>query len=451
MINLRLDRALSRTVQSPVIWTFLVTALRSGGFFLVLPVILRTVPSDELGLWYVFLGIAQFAGIAELGFSSTISRFTSYFLGGAREIPALGLVRDEVSGQQPNLEGLAGLVRTARWLYFRISGLMFILMIAGGGGWLYWKYPSYATRTPFALAYFFFVVGTVTNMLGYFWPGVLFGLNKVRSYQQAFLLGLLLNYAVCLVGLWIGGKLFALAGGQFVLGLYTRWKGKRTVLQTVDLMDRTPHEVPWRILWPTTWRTGLVGLASYLSLPVTTLLCAQVLDLHTTASYGLSLQLALMLHGLSAAWMTVIWPKVNAMRSRGELAEVTRLVKTRMALSVMTFALGAIVACIVGPLTLKLLRSKTEFLPEPQLALLMLTVGVDFIMGCHSAVIQTGNQTLHLRPFIVTGVLTPVMGLMLGKFFGVTGVIIAPLASQALFNAWVTPYLCWKDLNRSPS
>jgi hypothetical protein len=44
---------LAAMYQSPVFWTGFVTLLRTGGFFIVLPVLLRKIPTEELGMWYV--------------------------------------------------------------------------------------------------------------------------------------------------------------------------------------------------------------------------------------------------------------------------------------------------------------------------------------------------------------------------------------------------------------
>lgn len=45
---------IARIWKSAVGWSFAVTALRAGGFLLVLPLALRRLSPDELGRWYVF-------------------------------------------------------------------------------------------------------------------------------------------------------------------------------------------------------------------------------------------------------------------------------------------------------------------------------------------------------------------------------------------------------------
>jgi O-antigen/teichoic acid export membrane protein len=54
-----------RTIQSAVAWTFLTTMLRVGANVFVLPLILRKLPPEHLGLWYVFLTIGGIALMAD--------------------------------------------------------------------------------------------------------------------------------------------------------------------------------------------------------------------------------------------------------------------------------------------------------------------------------------------------------------------------------------------------
>ena len=68
---------LRRVWNSAVFWSFGVTALRTGGFLFILPLIVRTLPPEELGYWYVLLGLVQAASLLELGFAPTIGRFAS--------------------------------------------------------------------------------------------------------------------------------------------------------------------------------------------------------------------------------------------------------------------------------------------------------------------------------------------------------------------------------------
>jgi hypothetical protein len=46
----------------------------------------------------------------------------------------------------------------------------------------------------------------------------------------------------------------------------------------------------------------------------------------------------------------------------------------------------------------------------------------------------------------VSGTLTVLLGLALGRAWGAAGVIAAPFLAQAGLNYWWTPWHCWREL-----
>ena len=437
---------LTAMFQSPVFWTGFVTLLRTGGFFIVLPVLLRKVPTEELGMWYVFLGIAQFSGIVELGFAPNISRFASFFLGGAASPRSIGIDHSTSGHTEPNLAGIAGLAQLGRTLYPRLGAAVGVLMTLGGGIWLYIQFGAKFWNLQVAPAYFLYAAGMTASMYGYFWMNLLFGVDRVRQGQQVFATGLILNYALCLGGLLAGAGLYALALGQIALALYPRWMASRIVQK--DFLSKAPsiQEVSWRDLWPMTWRSGLCTFAAWLSMPVTTLICAQITGLADTARYGLSMQLVMMVYGLAGTWMSVCWPKLAVLRTQQEQSAIRRLVAGRMGLSVATYLLGAFASWWLAPLAIHLFKSKTDFLPPALLALLFGVVLIDFLMGNFKSFLVTGNHMPHLNSTLVAGVLTVVLCFILGHYFGILGIILSIAVSQLIFNFWYTLRLCWTDL-----
>lgn len=438
---------LRRIWNSAVFWSFGVTGLRTGGFLLILPLIVRTLSSEELGLWYVLLGLVQATSLLELGFAPTIGRFTSYFMGGATTIPASGLPVITAAHAPPNIAGIAGLVVSAQKLY-RLLGLaigscFFVL----GGGWLAWRYPE-AMNSPAAwLAFALLGAGTGFAMSQYFWGAVLAGMKQVREQQKIFFAGLVLNYAIVAAGILLGAGIFALVLGQVVLGLVPRWKARTKVREALAQQSQCPpRQIDWQILWPSTWRFYLTGACTYLSLPFLTLICAQITDLQTTASFGFSLQLLLTLHTVASCWQMVKLPHFSALRVAGRTREIQSEFAWRGALGVATFFLGAIVIIIINDYLPWAIGSQTPLLAWPSLQLMCLLVGFDCLIGLHAAVIQTSNSAPHLPGFLMSALLGVALGYLLGKQFAVTGILVGGIVGQFCSSLWSTLWLCWRDL-----
>jgi len=66
-----------------------------------------------------------------------------------------------------------------------------------------------------------------------------------------------------------------------------------------------------RVLWPNSWRVGLQVLSSFVTTLLLSVLCTEFLNLADYQAYGLSIQVANIIQGISAVWVTVKWPLVD--------------------------------------------------------------------------------------------------------------------------------------------
>lgn len=430
-----------RIWNSAVFWSFVVTGLRTGGFLLILPLVVRTLSPEELGFWFVLLGLVQAASLLELGFAPTIGRFTSYYMGGAAVIPARGLPAISATNAPPNFAGIAGLVASAQKLYRCLglaTGSSFVIL---GGGWLAWRYPE-AMNSPKAwLAFALLGAGTGFAMSQYFWGAVLAGMHRVREQQRIFFTGLVLNYTIIAVGIPMGAGIFALVLGQLALGLVPRWKARAKVRETISKnISGIAGIISWETLWPTTWRNYLIQLCSYFLLPATALVCAATTSLATTAQYGLSLQLGLVLHGVAASWQAVKMPQIAALLAAGRVQEIENLTRKRLLLTFLTFAFGSFVALACGPLFFERIKSQTPLLPTGAFAILLCAVATDLWSGSFSALLQTTNRAPHLPWFCLASVAGVLLGVLLGHVYGPAGISAACILVQMAFCVWSVPW-----------
>lgn len=443
----RLWSAIRRALGSATLWGASITAVRSLGFLVVLGYALRRLPRETIGLWYVMQNLAGLAGAVEFGFSSTLGRYASYYLAGAEAVPRLGLPPVVSPISSPNLEALAGLIRMARRLFARLGlGSSAFLL----GAWVVWCHTAGQQPPPGSRATTDFVllaIGFGYGMSQFFWMGLLYGLNRVGTHARLMVAGLLANYTVALVGLRLGAGLTALVAGYLVFHLLPRLVARRLVLRGIpsrDSSDRSP--VAAGHLWPVTWRTGMAQLTSYVTMQCTTLFCSFFADLGATGSYGLTLQLGLTLHLLSATWLWARQPEISALRASGQARRAVRVVRSRALLTIATYIAGALAVVVIAPGLLEGIGSRTPLLPRAQMIGLLTMVGLDLVVGVHASVLQTGNEVPHLGAFIVTAALSAALAWPLGRALGVWGIILAPVAAQAPLNYWWTPSLCWRRL-----
>ena len=184
-----LQTAIRRTARSAAAWGFLATAMRVFSGILVLPLMLRTLPSDHLGIWYVFLSLQGIAALFDLGFAPAVTRAVGYIWAGASELRHFGVATldNARSSPHPNYPLLNELVSTMR-LYYRVFGVATaIVMFIGGVAWIWHKTIILPDANTLRWGYGVVVVGAILNSTGDLWPDLLDVSNGVHREQHLLL------------------------------------------------------------------------------------------------------------------------------------------------------------------------------------------------------------------------------------------------------------------------
>ena len=105
--------------------------LYSGINILILPFVLRLLPTNELGLWYTFTSIGAIVMLFDFGFMTTLTRNVSYAWSGAKKIHKIGIENTSQSFE-PNLELFSDVYNASRFIYL-IVGLLALLILASIG------------------------------------------------------------------------------------------------------------------------------------------------------------------------------------------------------------------------------------------------------------------------------------------------------------------------------
>jgi O-antigen/teichoic acid export membrane protein len=446
-----------RLYQSAVVWTLVFAFVRTGGNLLVLPLLLHKLPAENLGLWYVFLSLAGISSLVDMGFLATMSRATAYLWAGAREIRKFGAAAiEESEGEDtpPNYPLLADLSKTMRLYYLVLGILITVLMGIFGTMWLSQKVAALPDARAILYAWLLFLLAILVNIAGAVWHPLLIGINRVRLAQQILVWGLVANYSITCVGLLAGAGLFAPVAGYLAMGLVSRTMSRiafnrLTRSETHSTTGRWSGEI-LRALWPTAWRTGIVTLGIYATLNASTLICSVYLGLKATASFGLSMQLALAALGIAAAFVLVKLPIIAQLHARGKVREISQIVFPRMRWFWLSYLALALAAVLFGePVLRDLLHSKTSLLPTPLLIGLFIVIGLEGHHAVFREITVASNQNPFAKPVVISGILIVLLSVILIRWIGLWALILAPGLIQLCFNNWWTVLIGLRSMGAS--
>ena len=434
-------RLFNRIHQTAVAWSFVATALRFGSALFVLPLILRRVPSDELGLWYVFLSFGALATLVDFGFAPTISRVTAYLWSGARELSPYGLptniaLADQQRHTGPNLPLLSRLVAALKVYYWMLGAAALLLLLTAGSWWIYKKTYELPNARSLRIAFVVYSIAVALNLASGMWPYALNGINRVRESSQLTAAALMENYLIAMGGLLAGLRIWALVIANFAFGLTERIGGRFLFNRYARVEKARPDTHMLRILWPNAWRTGIVSIAAYCSLQANTLICSAFLGLKITGSYGLTLQAVTLLVAVSSVWVVVKFPLINQLRSQGRLQEIANVFRQRIALAMVTYILGGCGLLFAGHWILSLLHTKTQFLPVPLLATMLLIYFLEAHHTLYAGLVFSENVNPFVTPAIISGTLVVALSICLTPKIGVWGMLLSQGVVQLCFNNW---------------
>ena len=422
-------------------WSFIATALRFGSALFVLPLLLRSVPSEELGLWYVFLSFGALATLVDFGFSTTINRVTAYLWAGARELSPYGLPKsvdlaDRQRGVEPNMSLLSRLIAALKIYYGLLGGAALLLLLTIGGRWIYKKTYDLPNAQSLRLAFVVYAIAVALNLIGGMWLYALNGINRVRESLQLNTAVLVENYVIAIAGLLSGLRIWALVIANFAMGLSERIAG-RFLFYKYAPIEKSPADMHMlQVLWPNAWRTGIVSVAAYCGLQANTLICSAFLGLKITGSYGLTLQAVTLLVAVSSVWVAVKFPMINQLRSQGRLDEIAHLFRQRIALAILTYLFGAVVLFFFGHWVLTLLQAKTQFLPPALFAAMLLIYLLEAHHSLYASLVFSENVNPFVVPAIISGTAIVVLSVLLTPRIGVWGMLLAQGVVQLCFNNW---------------
>jgi O-antigen/teichoic acid export membrane protein len=432
----------NRLRSSTVAWSWVFNGFRLAIGLLLLPLVLRKLSTEELGMYYVLLSQVALAPVIDFGFSPTILRFVSYAMGGAETIQAHGVSKGTGSG--PNFGLLWQLFFTTRALY-RVMALIVLVILSVWGTYVV-ELRIHETPSPNVtrVAWLITLIATVLNVYSSWAPVFLRGMNEVLISVRIMVLASVVRFVLAAGLLLAGAGLMSLPLGDLTGSLIQQVIARRTCLRRLRRQPAPAKADVWhnlRVMWPNSWRLGLVSMGGYLTVNANILICLSVLGLAANARYGLSIQLLGVITGMASVWTQVKWPVIGQQRARHDYAAIQRTLWPRMWLQYLTFLAMAAGLLLCGQPLLQWLGSGKQLLPLPWLALLALNSFLETQVSIWGMLISTENRIPFLWPSLASRLFSFALSLILihTTSLGLGAFVLAPFLAHCLFEYWYWP------------
>ena len=442
------------------IWSYVGVALSMGANLIMLPIILLKLSEDAIALYYIFSSISAIALLLDFGFSPSIARSMAYAWSGANELKKTGI--EKISLSDPNYILIRKIITTCKIIYCSLS--MAALALCSSIGTFYiLRVLDEKVLPEYIISWIVYSIAIFLNILFSYYSVFLRGVGAVAEINKATIYARVIQIVLCYILLLSGTGLIGVSIAYLLYGFSFRFLanvwfyqykdiGKNLrKLPKIDQKNRINDAVELlKIIWPNTWRDGLVTVSNYFLNQASTIIASLYLSLYETGVYSLAVQLTSAIAQIAGTMYTTYQPAPqSAYANRDENSQkkyMSVIITTYIAL----YIAGMFALVLIGLPLIKIVK------PSYDLSLgLILGVGIyQFVLkyrNCYTSYISTTNRLIYTWAFVVSAIICVILSILLCGYFGIgiTGLIVAQIISQLIYNAWRWPILVHKELEYS--
>jgi hypothetical protein len=420
----------------------------------VLPLVLAKFTTADIALWFLFGTIVNLQLVGDMGFSATFSRVIAYAMGGAG-IDRLKNQQQVVSGvnaRQPNWDAVQSIVVTMRYVYFRLSLIVFVVLAVAVTAALVKPVSAVDDAVSAWLAWGLVLAGVIVGLWGGVYSSYLQGSEEIAKLRRWEALSTLGSTATSVLVLVSGGELLSLIAvtqGWAVFNvLRNRWlcrvvKDRRFARFAGAGVDKAVLDA----VWPSAWRSGVGVFTTYGLVQASGLIYAQVGSTSNVASYLFALRMMQVVNRFALAPFYTKLPTLARLRSQGDISQQIEVAKQGMSWVYWVYVFGFVGVGIFADPLMRMIGAKVEFVGPLIWAVLGLAMFVERYGAMHLHLYSTTNHIIWHVVSAGFGVIYIVVSLSLLPVLGMLAFPLGWLAGQLGFYAWYSALHSYRTFN----
>ena len=444
--------------RKDIFWNYSATFLKIAASVLLLPLILRMLSSEMVGIWSIFMTITAFANLLDFGFSPSFTTNVTYVFSGVTKLKTKGFENISTKKQPIDYGLLKGVIRSMRWLYLRMALILFLILATVGSYYIYSVLQNYSgDKQEVYIAWIILCLINTYNIYTLYYDSLLQGKGLVKRSKQIVIVGQTVYLVIASTLIMFGFGLIAIVSAQASSVLLVRWLSYRS-FYTVEIkkfiqlaIPRSQKEV-LKAIYPNALKIGLTSLGAFMVLRSAMVIGSLHLSLAEIASYGITMQLISVIASLASIYTTTYQPKIAQLRVGQNNKAIKELYLKGQLVLLLTFIAGGLGLILTGHWALNLIGSKTQLLSASLIGIALL---VSFLENNHSMagnILLTKNEVPFFKASLVSGCISVTLLLLLFQFtnIGLLAMILAPGLAQLLYQNWKWPYEVYKELEITP-
>jgi O-antigen/teichoic acid export membrane protein len=447
-----------KITKADVFWNYGATFMRVASALVVLPLILRMLSQEDVGLWSVMIGLNSMIYLLDFGFFKTFSRAVTYVFSGAQSLEKEGFSPVE-DGTPISYDLLKGLIKAMSHFYGFVSLLLLILLFTGGVWYIDTLLENFSGDVSSArVAWYSYGILLCYQFFTYYYDAALVGRGMIKRSRQIIVFSQTLHIIISSVLLISGLGIISMVIGQSAATIVNRTLARRAFYDRETKRGlATGKSNDWfgiiKRLFNTAYKSGLASMSWVFTNRMLSVIGALYIPLTLMASYGITKQITDITITLSLAWFATYYPKLTGEQIRKGVAEVKRIYIKAHIIALLIFFAATLFLFFAGTTALSYIGSSTTLLPSALIILLFGASMLEAITEISTSVLLSRNEVPHYKAQSVTAVVAVILLFAALRYtqLGVTALIIVPLAAQLVYQHWRWTTKLWRDLQIKPS
>ncbi|PKP00159.1 MAG: hypothetical protein CVU13_01215 [Bacteroidetes bacterium HGW-Bacteroidetes-8] len=448
--------------------------MRVASALIVLPLILRMLPQEEVGLWSVMIGLNSMIYLLDFGFFQTFSRAVTYIYSGATKLEKEGFtpVQENRGVSYPLLKGL---LKAMSHFYGYVAATLMVLLFTGGVWYIEQLMEGFAGDASAArIAWYTYGVLLCYQFFTYYYDAALVGRGMIKRSRQIIVFSQSVHIVISSILLISGLGIISMVIGQSVATIINRYLARRAFYDTktrdnlrnlhfeenrasdhLDVNDIQFYN--WKsiikTLFNTAYKNGLASLSWIFTNRMLAIMGALFIPLTAMASYGITKQITDITITLSAVWFATYYPKLTGEQIKKSITEVKRIFIKAQIIAILIFLVVTTFVLFAGAPALEYIGSSTPLLPIGLMILLFFASMLESLTQLSTSVLLSRNEVPHYKAQSITALIAVLLMFVALEYSdaGVLALIAIPLVVQLFYQHWRWTAKLWRELEIRPS
>ena len=442
--------------RKDLLWNYAATSMRILSGIIVLPITLRILPSEEIGIWSIFLSLMTITSLLDFGFSNSFSRNVTYVYSGVKELKSNGVGVAESSEIDYSL--LKNLLLAMKRYYGIVAIVFLIFFVVVSPFYLSFIVLDQYTGDKLIIWITWFVFGGLLSyeLYTYYYYSILTGRGLIKRSTQIVILSQTVRIISTIILLLLGFGIISLIIGILISDVVNRmccyyvFYDKETKAKLAAVTGAGEFEII-RTLAPNSLKVGFISLSNFLRNQSIVLIAPYYLSLSQIAEYGISKQFISLISTLGLTWFFTFYSQTAQYRVKDDIISIKRLyIKGNINL-ILIFGLCGFILLMFGTDFLVLIKSKTQFLYNGYLFLMILFAFLDGNQAMANGTLIAKNEVPFFKADIISGIVSIIVLLLMFHFtsLGVLNLILATGLVMCAYLNWKIPLRLAKEIKLS--